>query len=174
MRNRPSKRCCTTTPQPVSRWIPLPSSMGSRKNRATEKPMPRITEIVIRHDMNFSLPSFFSSHWSSLEGSVFSSVSSSIPDFSADHIRDLTPEIMESEKLTTPRIIGQVRMPVSFLSGSTFSFRPSFGAADDHGLLVRPAHHDALDQRLTADHGFELFLERDRIPFSWILNSSLL
>ena len=37
------------------------------------------------------------------------------------------------------------------------------GIAHHDGLLFRPAHHDALDQRLTADHGFEFF--RDRTGF---------
>ena len=54
---------------------------------------------------SFSLPSFFSSHRSSFDGSPSSSGKKS-----AEYISAFTPRTMESTKVTAPRSTGRPRM----------------------------------------------------------------
>ena len=73
-----------------------PMTMGSRKNRPTDIPRPSTTAKPTRAFWKPSFPSFFSSHWSNLEGA---SVSPSSGERSADRIRAFTPTMLEPKKL---------------------------------------------------------------------------
>ena len=58
---------------------------------------------------------------------------------------------------------GFVQLPVCYLQGQAVL------APDDHGVLFRAPHENALDQGLTADGGFEFFLICHDCPFRAVL-----
>ena len=79
--------------------------------------MPNTTATITKKEAAFSLPSFFSSHISSLEGSSGSSSSSG--KNSAEYISAFTPSTMEATKVTTPRMMGSPNR--GYLSLTSFS-----------------------------------------------------
>ena len=100
-----------------------PMTMGSRKNRPMESSSPMATAMPTMVFWKASLPSFFSSHLSNLDGS--SCISSGAR--SADLSSAFTPTICASKKLKMPRINGQFfHEPGGFsFRGETSTVKPS-------------------------------------------------
>ena len=102
----------------------LPITMGRRKNSPTDIPSPSTTAKPTSAFWKPSLPSFFSSHWSNLDGF---STSPSSGERSADRISAFTPTMLEPKKLYTPRMRGHRRGDFSGASfrGVTSTVSPS-------------------------------------------------
>ena len=111
----------------IQRLITEPIREGSIKNNATEKAMPRTTEIVTMTFCAFSPESFFSSHRSNFDWLSEVSPSSSA-NRSAEYMSAFTPVFIDLQKLKTPRIKGSFfrEKPSVFLTGDTFVCIPSF------------------------------------------------